>query len=453
MLRHIALVALSAIVSTVAVAQEVQQIEPVWRVINREGVAVRSGPDPVFYTVAEYGTGRMLLVDGITGAHARVRYPEDLGVMVPADEVRAVSDQVVELVRASSLRAPSALNGITGSLKGVYETDLPVGTRLTVRETIRGDRGQVLGYRVAAPTPPVAAGHAWAFVPADALRDATPAEIEAHQRILGVTPPAQPQAQPTNPANPTPATAAPVTPATSTPANPVQQPAQQPSAPVDGVPVSTETPAQPAAQPGITAIPGEPVRTDAPVATPTQSPAQIRASKLEDLEASLEASRRLTPAQLDEALEELLAEYSRTRAETTDDERLAAQLDMRIEWLKLRIATRDQRRAIESAMTSATDRSRQLDRQVSQWRQGRAYALVGRLVVSTVYNGERLPRMYRVQTVSPVDGATRTLGYVTPNAEIEAKLGRVVGVVGEPRFDPQLRLVIIRPDQIDVMPE
>ena len=52
MLRHIALVALSAIVSTVAVAQEVQQIEPVWRVINREGVAVRSGPYPVFYAVA-----------------------------------------------------------------------------------------------------------------------------------------------------------------------------------------------------------------------------------------------------------------------------------------------------------------------------------------------------------------------------------------------------------------
>jgi hypothetical protein len=435
-------------VSTVALAQEVQQIEPVWRVINREGVAVRCGPDPVFYAVAEYGTGRLLLVDGTAGAHARVRYPDDLGVMVPADEVRAVSDQVVELVRASSLRAPSALNGITGSWKGVYESDLPAGTRLTVRETIKGDRGQVLGYRVAAPTPPVAAGHAWAFVPADALRDATTAEIEAHLKTARPTTPTQPQVQPTGPANPpaTNPTAIPTTPTT-----PVEQPAQ-PITPADSDPAPSETPAQPATQPGITVIPGEPVRIETTLA-PIESPTQIRASKLEDLESSLEASRRLPPAQLDEALEELLAEYSRTRAETTDDERLAAQLDMRIEWLKLRIATRDQRRAIEAALTSATDRSRQLDRQVAQWRQGRAYALVGRLVVSTVYNGERLPRMYRVQSVSPVDGATRTLGYVTPNAEVEAKLGRVVGVVGEPRFDPQLRLVIIRPDQIDVMPE
>jgi hypothetical protein len=441
-LRQIALVALSAIVSTVAVAQEVQQTEPAWRVINREGVAVRCGPDPVFYAVAEYGTGRLLLVDGTAGAHARVRYPDDLGVMVPADEVRAVNDQVVELVRASSLRAPSALNGITGSWKGVYESDLPAGTRLTVRETIQGDRGQVLGYRVAAPMPPVAAGHAWAFVPADALRDATPAEIEAHLKTSQPATPTttQPQVQPTRPANPA------TTPATT----PAEQPGQ-PTTPADSEPVSSETPAEPTAQPGdITAIPGEPVRTET---TPAETPTQIRASKLEDLEASLEASRRLPPAQLDEALEELLAEYGRTRTETTDDERLAAQLDMRIEWLKLRIATRDQRRSIEAALNSATDRSRQLDRQVAEWRQGRAYALVGRLVVSTVYNGERLPRMYRVQSVSPVDGATRTLGYVTPNAEVEAKLGRVVGVVGEPRFDPQLRLVIIRPDQIDVMPE
>lgn len=446
MLRQIALVTLPAIVTTLAVAQEVQQTEPAWRVVNREGVAVRCGPDPVFYAVAEYGTGRLLLVDGTTGTHARVRYPVDLGVMVPADEVRTVNDQVVELVRASALRAPSALNGITGSWKGVYENELPVGTRLTIQETIRGDRGQVLGYRVVAPSPPAVAGHAWAFVPAEALRDATPAEIEAHMKASQpATPtPTQPQVQPT----------APGTPATT---SPTQQPAQttRPDTPVTETPAPVESepaaPVEQPAQPGVSAVPGEPVRVEQAPAQP--APTQIRASKLEDLEASLEASRRLPPAQLDEALEELLAEYSRTRAEAGDDERLGAQLDMRIEWLKLRIATRDQRRSIEAALNNATDRSRQLDQQVADWRKGRAYALVGRLVVSTVYNGERLPRMYRVQTVSPVDGATRTLGYVMPNAEVEAKLGRVVGVVGEPRFDPQLRLVIIRPDQIDVMPE
>ena len=74
-------------------------------------------------------------------------------------------------------------------------------------------------------------------------------------------------------------------------------------------------------------------------------------------------------------------------------------------------------------------------------------------MVSNVYNGERLPKMYRIQSVSRVDGSPRTLGYVTPDKSIDGKLGSVVGIVGEPRFDPQLRLVIVRPDQVDVMPE
>lgn len=437
-LRQITIVGLTAAVSAVAAAQEVQQIEPTWRVITRDGVALRCGPESVFYAVAEYNTGRMLQVDGVIGSQARVRYPHDLAALVPADEVREVGSGVVELVRASSLRAPSVLMGLSGSWKGLYDADLPAGTRLTVRETLKNDRGQVVGYRVDAPRPPAVDGHPRAFVPADALRDATPEEIEKH---LAQHP--APAASATAPA-PAPAESGPVPPADSTPSE-RQPPAEAPR----------QTPAEPAPE----TRPADPSGTipadldPAGSAAPRTAPAPIAASKLEDLEASFAAARKLPPAQLDEALEELLAEYRRTRAEAGEDERLAAQLDMRIEWLRLRIETRDQRRAIEAALNTATERSRALEQQVAEWRQGRAFELVGRLVVSTVYNGERLPRMYRVQSVSPVDGATRTLGYVTPTPEVEAKLGRVVGVVGEPRFDPQLRLVVIRPDQIDVMPE
>lgn len=437
-LRQMTVFALLATSTAIATAQEVREIDPIWRVITRDGVALRCGPETVFYAVAEYNTGRMVLMDGIAGNQARVRYPEDLGALVPADEVRVINDQTVELARASSLRAPSILMGLSGSWKGLYEADLPAGTRLTVTETLKNDRGQVVGFRVVAPRPPAVSGHPRAFVPADALRDATPEEIERHTA-------AQRAAQP-QPTTQQPTTQEPATRPAEQPTAPVAQPETQPqNQPVQPAERPAEQPAQP-----VTEQPAQPVE---PVQQPTPSPTEIRASKLEDLEASLNAARRLPPAQLDEALEELLAEYTRTRAEAGDDERLAAQLDMRIDWLKLRIATRDQRRAIEAALNSAGERGRDLDRQVSEWRRGRTYALVGRLVVSTVYNGERLPRMYRVQTVSPVDGATRTLGYVTPDAEIESKLGRVVGVVGEPRFDPQLRLVIIRPDQIDVMPE
>ncbi len=439
MLRQMTIFALFATTTAMVAAQEVREIDPIWRVVNRDGVSLRCGPESVFYAVAEYNRGRMVLMDGIAGNQARVRYPDDLGALVPADEVRVINEQTVELARPSALRAPSILMGLSGSWKGLYDADLPAGTRLTVTETLKNDRGQVVGYRVAAPRPPAVAGHPRAFVPVDALRDATPEEIERHTA-------AQRAAQPTQPAP-----AQPTTPPAAQ--EPAPRPADQPATTPATTPETTTQPEQPAERPA--EVPTQPATEQPaqPVQQPVLSPTEIRAAKLEDLEATLNAARRLPPAQLDEALEELLAEYTRTRAESDDDERLAAQLDMRIDWLKLRIATRDQRRAIEAALSSAGERSRDLDRQVTEWRRGRTYALVGRLVVSTVYNGERLPRMYRVQTVSPVDGAPRTLGYVTPDAEIETKLGRVVGVVGQPRFDPQLRLVIIRPDQIDVMPE
>ena len=36
---------------------------------------------------------------------------------------------------------------------------------------------------------------------------------------------------------------------------------------------------------------------------------------------------------------------------------------------------------------------------------------------------------------------------------MDRMLGSVVGIVGEARFDPQLRLMVIRPDRVDVMPK
>lgn len=437
MLRQIALFALFAVFPALATAQEVRETEPAWHVVTRDGVSVRCGPESVFYAVAEYNAGRMLLVDGRVGTQLRVRYPDDLGAMVPADEVEPVNDRTVRLSRASGLRSPSLLLGLSGSWKSLYETELPAGTALTVRETLRNDRGQVVGYRVAAPRPPAASGHPRAFIAADAVREATQEEINEY---MAARQPAEPT--PTQPAVQEPRDADEPEAAEPVQDEPAEQPVEQPGEEA----VGTEPESEPATRPGTPAESGAQDRPQPPAPV-------IEASELEVLEASFADARRLPPAQLDESLEELLAEYRRTRAEAGDDERLAAQLDMRIEWLELRIATRDQRRAIEAALNSADERSRELERQVAQWRSGRAYALVGRLVVSTVYNGERLPRMYRVQTVSPVDGATRTLGYVTPDPSIDGKLGRVVGIVGEPRFDPQLRLVIIRPDQVDVMPE
>lgn len=453
MLRQIAIAALFAVPAALAWAQDVRDIEPVWKVVTRDGVSMRCGPESVFYAVAEYNSGRLLLVDGLTDSQARVRYPDDLAALVPADEVKVINDRSVELIRPSGLRAPSELLGLSGSWKALFDPTLPAGTQLSVRDTVKNTRGEVVGYAVIAPKPPAVPGHARAFVPADALRDATPNEVAKH---LG-TAPAQPAATPAGnaPTQPTgqPATQPPATPPADTAGQP-QQPDEGTSVVLTpGAAVPVDPSGAPATQPATTPS-AEPTTIPVqPAAQPAADPRQIFASKLEDLEASFAAARKLPAEQLDVALDELLAEYSRTREETTDDEYLAAQLDQRIEWLNLRILTRDQRRSIQAAMAQADDRSKALDNQVTDWRKGRAYQLVGRLVQSTVYNGERLPRMFRVQSVTSFDGTPRTLGYLVPDAANETKLGAIVGIVGEARFDPQLRLMVIKADQVDVMPE
>lgn len=441
MLRQLALLAVLAVPVHVSLAQEVRAVDPAWKVVTRDGVSARCGPESVFYSVGEFKAGRVLMMDGVADAQSRVRYPDDIAAMVPADEVRVIDDRTVELTKTSGLRAPSELLGISGSWKALFEPGLPAGTRLTVREALKNRQGDVVGYKVATPKGSDETGYAWAFVATDALRDATPEEIAK----AGSTPPVQ--NKPVNNAG-TPSPAG--NPGGNQPAgaNPATEPgnaAPQTTPATQGTDAGDRTPVE--------VSPEEGVRPAEVEAAPVPSGPVIKASKLEDLEASFEATRQMPTAELDQALDELLAEFQRTREESSDDERLSAQLDMRIEWIKLRLATRDQRRAIESALAQADDRAKALQGQANDWQKSRAFQLVGRLVQSSVYNGERLPKMYRVQAVSTLDGTPRTLGYLMPSESLESKLGSIVGIVGESRFDPQLRLVVIKPDRVEVMPQ
>jgi hypothetical protein len=77
------------------------------------------------------------------------------------------------------------------------------------------------------------------------------------------------------------------------------------------------------------------------------------------------------------------------------------------------------------------------------------YDAVGQLMASTVYDGVRLPRLFRI--VDPPSG--RTIAYLHPNIDIDPTLflGRVVGIVGEIKDDPELKLPIIEPKRIDAL--
>ena len=77
------------------------------------------------------------------------------------------------------------------------------------------------------------------------------------------------------------------------------------------------------------------------------------------------------------------------------------------------------------------------------------YAAVGQLVASVVYDGQTLPIMYRV--VEP--GSFRTLAYVRPGNDGHAArcLGKLVGVIGEPRFDGSVKALVVDAVRVDLL--
>jgi hypothetical protein len=178
-------------------------------------------------------------------------------------------------------------------------------------------------------------------------------------------------------------------------------------------------------------------------------------ASIEDLEQALTAARRLPKTALDEALDELHAEYTRTlHAEEAkgQDERILEALRRRVAWLDLRIETRNQRRALDAALAQASSREIEISQSVRTWQSSRSYSMVGRLAPSAVYDGQRLPLMYRVQSIDPLTGP-RTIGYVRPGEgqRFDDRLGQIVGIIGSTTDDDALSLRIIRPERVDAL--
>ncbi|NJL32230.1 MAG: hypothetical protein HC898_11780 [Phycisphaerales bacterium] len=74
--------------------------------------------------------------------------------------------------------------------------------------------------------------------------------------------------------------------------------------------------------------------------------------------------------------------------------------------------------------------------------QGKYYDAVGQLVGSAVYDGNRMPQLFRLLDASSL----RTVAYVQPGDKINPKvyLGQVVGLIGSSRYDPSLKLNILK---------
>jgi hypothetical protein len=153
-------------------------------------------------------------------------------------------------------------------------------------------------------------------------------------------------------------------------------------------------------------------------------------------------------------LEQAIAEFERFKAglgNSASDQRLAAYLQNFIDTMKLRQQLRDQQRLNVERVSSTRLEQTDIGRRILELERQRVYTIIGRLVRSTVYDGNRAPVLYRV--MSPEPGSARTLGYLLPDEkfELSGKLEQVVGIIGELRPDEALRTNLIIPTRVDAV--
>lgn len=476
-------------------AAQVEPIEPTWMIAAREA-PLRCGELSTFYKVADLEPGTVVRVDGRSSRWARVIYPAGQVGYVRNEDAQDVRDGTLRVAEVNAIKAPNQISGLTGSWRSIYSIgSIRPGTRLTIVGQAESKDGQRVGYRVAPPMPPAVDHPPYGYVQLAALRDATQSEIDAHLASLkpvkapvstpATKPEAEPEAEPVGTEKPSAATdasesntpetttkaipaetKAPV--ATKTPLNTDTAPATGTTTTVDdkaadtsliedmAVPTAEDlTPEVVSAAPVEAATPEDAgTETAAQGTTPAPRAPEITPAKRDyllwsELEETLTKVRRQGGRVLEDSLEELIAEYERSLA-NTDTPAARSAFSNRLEWLRVRKEARDQRREIEATLVQAKQLRRDVTRERTQWQTARGYDMVGRLVTSAIYDGTRLPRMYRIVTEGET-GLTRTIGYVRddPNLNLEGLLGSVVGVAGRARLDDSLRLRVISPTNID----
>jgi len=175
---------------------------------------------------------------------------------------------------------------------------------------------------------------------------------------------------------------------------------------------------------------------------------RIGEPRLEDLE-SIWTRISEAPETPASDVEELRGRYIALAASEHSTAAVRARAKLRSEQILLQQQIQD-RLAELRRLQEQTLMNLQAIRDVRQVIESRTdYEAVGRLNTSLVYDGRRLPLLYRLQEAG--DGAT--VAYLIPTSDFRlAELtGQLVGVDGMVRYDEALRLNIITPDRVDVL--
>lgn len=405
-------VSATALVATLAgaptVLAQVQSVQPYYAFVTQGETNLRCGPSQNFYSVQTLTTGVILVVDGESQGWSRVLYPVGSEAFVDAKDAK-LDDKKVVLTKASQLRAINQTQGFGWSWKMLTESPLAENASLTFVDSVK--EGEiVVGYKVVAPA------EARGYVPSNRLRHATQSEVDQYWAAGKALP-------------------------------------QLPNATI----ATAET--APKTDSGGIANTSDAMQNAGAVAAGTNTSSIVADAETntitnlsdptpEQLERTFQKVWREPIASSE--VDELIGQYEVALGKVAADQpRRKAAIEQRIAALKVRRDYRDSLRKAEQGTQEVAQAEQQSQQQLDLAAAARVYNIVGSLQPSTVYNGERLPLMYRVVSVGGT--SPRTLGYIrkTSDLDLDRYLGQIVGVVGENQLDRSLMLNLINAVRVD----
>lgn len=431
---------------------QVEKLEAYKAVVAGERAIVRCGPGAAYYPVSgELKQGVILTVDGQTSSGwLRVSYPSTASALVRADHVDVQTDtQTATLNRASALAAFNASTGARGSWSKLLAEPLPAGTTLQIIAEAENElTGELAGYEV---EPPEAAR---GYIRSELVRRATSTDLEA---AAGVTGNPETGRRPEAMVDDDQAAidAAPAAAGAGQVATQAGDAANAAADDADFRPAGeTETEIETAA------ADTEPA-TDVPVAADVEpeaeaepeAPAPRVIQSLAELNAAFDEvqTQPMSEAEFDQLLSEVGRMIEAT-PDTPENQGMIESLESRQTVLRLRQRIQQVHRDNQAAANAASEAALETERAVTKIKTDLGFTAVGRLLPSAVYDGKRLPRMYRIQALDTTE-APRTLGYLRPDPAFgyETKLNQTVGVVGAIRNDARMNLQVIEPIRVELV--
>lgn len=384
-------------------------VSPYFATVTADNVYVRSGPSvQSSYPFGKMNRGNVVRVVEENFGWARVQtaglaFAQMTG-FVPADErVQLSADGAsITATATTELRAPNigAESTPESSWKQIGRVD--AGATLTVVTRVDTERGSIWTVRL----PEI--GEGW--INSNFLRRATPAEAATFDKVASVT--VEVESAATAPAT---------TDGTAT---------ANPSAATEVV-VVTETAAE--------------------VPVPTKSPEQIAAETRRATFADLEATWLKVKGQplADAELGALYARYVALSVDAANDPSMKGRVAARVAQLEVQQEVQNKIFDLQATRARLNGESDQINSVALALEARSEYTAVGVLNASIVYDGTRLPLLFRL--VDPSTG--QTVSYVVPGDgfQLSTMLGTLIGIKGEKAYDDSLKLDTITPKTIDFL--